>query len=192
MKIFHSILIQLLFSFTLYAQILPTALPKTVGLSAERLNRIDAVMNESIKQGKMPGMVALVARHGKVAYFKSFGKMDLEGNRDMPKDAMFRIASMTKAITSVAIMTLYEEGKFLLTDPVSKYIPEFKNPKVVMKSLTSDSTILVPAKSEITIRQLLNHTSGITTRYYCRKDQSSWSDTLNLSSWRGISLRDVC
>ena len=110
----------------------------------------------------MPGMVALVFRHGKIAYYKSFGKMDIETNKPMKKDAMFRIASMTKAITSVAVMTLYEEGKFLLTDPVSKYIPEFRNPKVVTKSTTSDSTILVPAKSEITIRQLLNHTSGIT------------------------------
>ena len=110
----------------------------------------------------MPGMVALIARHGKIAYHKSFGKMDLKNNKNMSKDAIFRIASMTKAITSVAIMTLYEEGHFLLTDPVSKYIPEFKNPKVVMKSPTSDSVILVPAKTEITIRQLLNHTSGIT------------------------------
>jgi CubicO group peptidase (beta-lactamase class C family) len=80
----------------------------------------------------------------------------------MTKDAIFRIASMSKAITSVAVMVLYEEGHFLLTDPVSRFIPEFKNPKVIMKSPTSDSIVLVPARSEITIRQLLNHTSGIT------------------------------
>ncbi|MBC8005937.1 MAG: beta-lactamase family protein, partial [Verrucomicrobia bacterium] len=95
-------------------------------------------------------------------YFKAFGKMDIDANKPMQTDALFRIASMTKAITSVALMTLYEQGKFLLTDPVSKYIPEFKNPKVIIKSLNSDSVILFPAKSEITIRQLLNHTSGIT------------------------------
>jgi len=106
--------------------------------------------------------VALVARHGKVVYFKSFGQSDIDGKKPMGTDAMFRIASMTKAITSTAIMTLYEQGYFLLTDPISKYIPEFKNPKVVTKSGKSDSVILVPATGEITIRNLLNHTSGIT------------------------------
>jgi CubicO group peptidase (beta-lactamase class C family) len=120
------------------------------------------VLNEYVAKGKIPGAVTLIARHGKIVYYKSFGKIDLESNKAMPEDALFRIASMTKAITSVAIMTLYEEGKFLLTDPVSKYIPEFKDQRVVMKSPGSDSVILVPAKSEITIRELLNHTSGIT------------------------------
>lgn len=158
--------------FKISAQGLPVADPKTVGLSSIRLSRIDSVMSGYVAEGKMPGMSALIARHGKVAYYKSFGKMDLETNKAMTKDAMFRIASMTKAITSVAVMTLYEEGHFLLTDPVSKYIPEFRNPKVVMKAATPDSIIVVPAKSEITIRQLLNHTSGITygdalqSRYY--------------------------
>ncbi|MEO6672946.1 MAG: serine hydrolase domain-containing protein [Ginsengibacter sp.] len=136
--------------------------PESVRLSTKRLSRIDSVMNDYISKGKMPGLVALISRHGKIPYYKSFGKMDIEANKPMQPNAMFRIASMTKAITSVAVMTLYEQGKFLLEDPVSKYIPEFKNLKVVMKSPTSDSTILVPAKSEITIRELLNHTSGIT------------------------------
>jgi CubicO group peptidase (beta-lactamase class C family) len=145
-----------------FAQGLPLTEANAVGLSPARLSRIDTIMNQFVSNGKMPGMVAMVARHGKVAYYKSFGKMDIEANKAMPKDAIFRIASMTKAITSVAVMTLYEEGQFLLTDPISKYIPEFKNPKVVMKSPISDSVILVPAKSEITIRELLNHTSGIT------------------------------
>jgi CubicO group peptidase (beta-lactamase class C family) len=120
------------------------------------------VLNDYIKQGKLPGAVAMVIRHGKVGYFKSFGLKDIEEKKPMTNDAIFRIASMTKAITSVAVMTLYEEGYFLLTDPVSKFIPEFKNPKVAERSPTSDSVILVPAKSEITIRELLNHTSGIT------------------------------
>jgi len=135
--------------------------PKSVGLSSDRLSRIDTVMNQYIANGKMPGMVCLIARHGKIAYFKSFGKMDVAANTAMNTDAMFRIASMSKAVTSVAIMALYEEGKFLLTDSLSKYIPQFKNPKVVTLSPQGD-TILVPAKSEITIRELLNHTSGIT------------------------------
>ena len=150
-----------IFCMTVSGQELPTALPEEVGLSSERLNRIETVMNENIANETIPGVVTMVARHGKVAYFKAFGKMDVEANRDMSKDAIFRLASMSKCITSVAVMILYEEGQFLLSDPVSKYIPEFRNPKVVIKSPTSDETILVPAKSEITIRELLNHTSGI-------------------------------
>lgn len=147
---------------SLFAQDLPVAPPAQVGISAPRLARIDTVMNNYVKQGKIPGAVTLVSRHGKVVYYKSFGKQDIEANKPMPLNAQFRIASMSKAITTTAIMTLYEQGYFLLSDPVSKYIPEFKNPKVIMKSPTGDSTILVPAKSEITIRELMNHTSGIT------------------------------
>ena len=167
------VLITFLISYSLVSgQGIPVASPEKVGLSSERLNRIGSVMNVFIDSGKIPGMVTMVLRQGKVAYFEAFGNMDIEANKKMTRDAIFRIASMSKAITSVAIMTLYEEGYFLLTDPVSKFIPEFKNPKVVMKSPTSDSIILVPAKSEITIRELLNHTSGITygegvqSRYY--------------------------
>jgi len=167
------VLITFLISYSLVSgQGITVASPEKVGLSSERLNRIGSVMNVFIDSGKIPGMVTMVLRHGKVAYFEAFGNMDIEANKKMTRDAIFRIASMSKAITSVAIMTLYEEGYFLLTDPVSKFIPEFKNPKVVMKSPTSDSIILVPAKSEITIRELLNHTSGITygegvqSRYY--------------------------
>lgn len=141
---------------------LPATAPEKIGLSSERLSRIDTVLNDYIKEGKLPGAVAMVIRHGKVGYFKSFGLRDIEEKKPMTTDAIFRIASMTKAITSVAVMTLYEEGYFLLTDPVSKFIPEFKNPKIATRSPTSDSIILVPAKSEITIRELLNHTSGIT------------------------------
>lgn len=169
MEIIHSNKIQrilviqilLLITFSVFGQGLPLTNPKEVGLSPERLNRIETAMKDYTGTGKMPGMVTLIARHGKIAYYKSFGKMDIEANKEMSKDAMFRIASMSKAITTVAVMILFEEGHFLLTDPISKFIPEFSNPKVVMKSPTSDSIILVPAKSEITIRQLLNHTSGI-------------------------------
>lgn len=145
-----------------FAQNLPVAKQSAeVGISASRLARIDTVMNRYVKDGKIPGAVALVARHGKVVYYKSFGKQDIESNKSMPLNAQFRIASMSKAITTTAAMTLYEQGYFLLSDPVSKYIPEFKNPKVIMRSPKGD-TILVPAKSEITIRELMNHTSGIT------------------------------
>lgn len=142
-------------------QTLPVASPSAVGLSRERLDRIGIVMNRYIADGKMPGMVTMVIRHGEVAYYEAFGMMDIEANKKMTKDAIFRIASMSKAITSTAVMMLYEQGYFLLSDPVSKYIPEFKNPKVATRVPGSDSIILVPAKSEITIRELLNHTSGI-------------------------------
>jgi CubicO group peptidase (beta-lactamase class C family) len=172
-------LILVLTYLSVCGQGLPLALPEEVGLSSERLNRIETVMKAYIADGKIPGVVTLVARHGKVAYFKAFGKMDIEANKEMSKEAIFRIASMSKCITSVAVMILYEEGNFLLSDPISKYIPEFRNPKVVMKSPTSDSIILVPAKSEITIRQLLNHTSGIT---YGSGLQSSYYEQAGVTS----------
>ena len=159
-----SFLLLILFISTkpIAGQGLPAENPKKLGFSPERLNRIDSVMTDFVRSGKMPGMVAMIIRHGKVGYFRSFGQKNIEEKKAMSNDALFRIASMSKAITSVAIMTLYEKGYFLLTDPVSKFIPEFKNPKVVIKSPTSDSIQLIPANGEITIRQLLNHTSGIT------------------------------
>jgi CubicO group peptidase (beta-lactamase class C family) len=143
-------------------QELPSDTPEKLGLSPERLDRIDSVIGDYIENGKIPGMVAMIIRYGKVGYFRSFGMKDIASKTEMTNDAVFRIASMSKAITSVALMTLYEKGNFLLTDPVSKFIPEFKNPKIVIKSPDTDSIVLVPAKSEITIRELLNHTSGIT------------------------------
>jgi len=155
-------LIYSLFYSSMAGQGLPVTSPEKAGLSSERLNRIGSVMNDYIEKGKIPGMVTLILHHGKVAYYEAFGNLNIEENKKMNKDAIFRIASMSKAITSVALMTLYEEGYFLLTDPVSKFIPEFKNQKVIMKSLHSDSIMLIPVKSEITIRELLNHTSGIT------------------------------
>src|SRR5579864_5595873 len=104
------------------AQDLPTAKPESVGLSSERLARIDAAVQRSIDDKRIAGAVTLVVRRGKVAWFKAQGMADREAAKPMPPDAMFRICSMTKPITSVAIMMLYEEGKFLLDDPVSKYL----------------------------------------------------------------------
>lgn len=146
-----------------FGQGLPMTSPEDVGLSSERLNRVDAVIQKAIDEEQIAGVVALIARHGKVAYLKSFGKADIEENKPMKNDAIFRIASMSKAITSTAVMILYEEGRFLLNDPVSKYIPEFKNPKVLINEPSTDGKpyTIIPAKREITIRHLLNHTSGI-------------------------------
>jgi CubicO group peptidase (beta-lactamase class C family) len=143
------------------AQELPTAKPDVVGLSAERLGRIGAVVQRSIDEKRIAGAVTLVARRGSVVWFKAQGMMDREAGKPMRADVMFRICSMTKPITSVAVMMLYEEGRFLLEDPISKYLPEFKNPKVLVKPASGES-YTIPASREITIRDLLRHTSGLT------------------------------
>jgi len=138
------------------------ALPESVGMSSARLGRIDGLVKEYVDKKWIAGAAVLVARDGKIVYYKGLGYDDVDKKAPMKKDAICRIASQTKAITSVAVMILYEEGKILLSDPVSKYIPEFKNPKVLDKFNPADTTYTtVPAKREITIRDLLTHTSGI-------------------------------
>jgi CubicO group peptidase (beta-lactamase class C family) len=132
-----------------------------VGLSSERLARIDSMCLEAIQEGHLPGVVALVSRNGKIVYHKAFGTSNATTKKKLHKDDIFRVASQSKAITATAVMMLWEEGKFRLDDPISKYIPEFKNPRI-LDSLLSDGTYLTtPAKNEITIRHLLTHTSGI-------------------------------
>ncbi|MCK4880334.1 MAG: beta-lactamase family protein, partial [Bacteroidales bacterium] len=131
-------------------------------MSVERLERIDAMCKESIEDGDVPGIVALVVRNGKIVFHKAYGKADSESGRSMKKDDIFRIASQSKAITSTAVMMLWEEGKFRLDDPVSKYIPEFKDPRVLNNFTYGDTSYTtLPANKEITIRHLLSHTSGI-------------------------------
>jgi CubicO group peptidase (beta-lactamase class C family) len=141
---------------------LSEASPESAGMSSERLARIDTLCNNAIAQGKIPGAVALVARNGKIVYYKAFGMADNQSGRKMKRDDIFRIASQTKAITATGVMILWEEGKFRLDDPISQYIPEFRNPQVIKDFNEKDSSYTtVPAASEITIRQLLNHTSGL-------------------------------
>ena len=142
---------------------LPTAKPAEVGFSAERLERLTRVMQDTIDQGKVSGLVALVARKGRVAYLKPFGKLDLERGTLMPANGIFRIASQTKAVTSVAVMILQEEGRILLDDPVSKYIPEFAGSRVAVRAADKGGQgySTVPLKRPITIRDLLTHTAGI-------------------------------
>jgi len=151
----------LILSVFAFSQDLPTAKPESVGLSSERLERIGTAVQHALDDKRIAGAVTLVVRHGHVAYYKAQGMMDREAAKPMPPDALFRICSMTKPITSVAAMMLYEEGKFLLDDPVSKYLPEFKNPKVLVKP-ASGQPYTIPATKEITIRDLMRHTSGIT------------------------------
>ena len=126
------------------AQEVPVVKPETVGLSSERLERIASTVQRSIDDKRIAGAVTLVARRGHVAWFKAQGMADREAGKPMRLDTMFRICSMTKPITSLAVMMLYEEGHFLLDDPVSKYLPEFKNPKVLVKP-ASGAPYTIPA-----------------------------------------------
>ena len=161
------------------AQDLSTAKPEAVGLSSDRLERIATAVQRDIDDKRIAGAVTLVVRHGKVAWFKSQGMMDREAGKTMSNDAMFRICSMTKPITSVAAMMLYEEGKFLLDDPVSKYLPEFKNAKVLVKPATG-TPYTIPATKEITVRDLMRHTSGIT--YQWNDDLGPMYEKANVAS----------
>ncbi len=141
---------------------LQQAAPAAAGVSADRLGRIDKVLQQYVNNNWIAGATAIVAKDGKIIYYKSIGYNDVEKKTPLAKDEIFRIASQTKAITSVGVMMLYEEGKILLDDPISNYIPEFKKPNVLDKFNETDSTYTtVPAKREITIRDLLTHTSGI-------------------------------
>ena len=136
--------------------------PENAGMSTKRLSTIDKMIQEYISDGRIPGATALVIRNGKIVYHKSFGFSDIEKKTLLKNDDVFRIASQSKAITSTAVMMLYEEGKFLLDEPVSKYIPEFAKPQVLKTFNEKDSTYTTePARGEITIRHLLTHTSGL-------------------------------
>jgi CubicO group peptidase (beta-lactamase class C family) len=141
---------------------LTSGTPESAGMSSERIDRIDAMCQEAVKSGDLPGIVALVARNGKIVFHQAYGMADNTPIRKMKKDDIFRIASQSKAITSTAVMMLWEEGKFRLDDPISKYIPAFKNPQVLASFKYADTSYTtVAADNEITIRHLLTHTSGL-------------------------------
>lgn len=141
---------------------LKTTSPAIENFSTERLSRLDKQINDWIKDEQLNGATAIILRNGKIVYHKSFGFADKQKGIVMRNDHIYRIASMTKPIISVAAMMLYEEGKFLLTDPISNFIPEFKNPVVLDKYNAEDTTYTtIPAKREITFRDILSHTSGI-------------------------------
>jgi CubicO group peptidase (beta-lactamase class C family) len=142
---------------------LPPAAPEEIGLSTARLARLGEVMAGEIERGRVPGAVALVARRGRLGYFESFGRRDAAGGEPMAKDAIFRIYSMTKPITSVAAMMLWEEGRFLLSDPIAKYLPDLSRLDV---AVDRDGEIeRVPALRAVTIQDLLRHTSGLTYEF---------------------------
>lgn len=142
---------------------LPTARPEEVGLSSAALDRLSSAIKDRVASGHVPGAVALVARHGKVAYFESFGAANPVTGAPMGNDSIFRIYSMTKAVVSVGVMMLWEEGRLLLGDPIEKYLPEFASMNVgVIKGETLET---VPANRSITVQDLLRHTSGLTYEF---------------------------
>ena len=136
--------------------------PQRVGMSAERLARIDTVCGQAVANGDVPGVVALVARRGRIVYYKAFGLADNAANRPLRRDDIFRIASQTKAVTATAVMMLWEEGRFQLDDPIAKFIPEFKDMQVLKTFNEEDGTWTgEPARTPITLRHLLTHMSGL-------------------------------
>jgi len=137
-----------------------TVQPESVGFSSARLSRIDAAMQEYIDRGQIAGIMAMVARHGELAYARCFGQMDVEAAKPVQPDTLWRIYSMSKPITTVAVMMLYEEGRFHLSDPVSRFIPAFKGSRVYAGG-DENWYSTVPAQREITIHDLLTHTSGL-------------------------------
>jgi CubicO group peptidase (beta-lactamase class C family) len=144
-----------------WADELPRGEPQALGLSAERLDRIDQFYADEVKEGTLPGVVMLIARHGKVAHFGAVGYADVEKRRPMQTDTIFRVYSMTKPVTSTALMTLCEEGRFQMRDPLSKYLPEFANLRV-LRDPDSDVNDTVPVKREPTIEDVMRHTAGFT------------------------------
>src|SRR5262245_50459988 len=149
---------------SLVAATLTVSKPEDVGLSGERLARIRTLMQSHVAAKDISGAVTLVARHGKAVHFEAIGLADIEANKPMQTGTLFRMASMTKPVTAVSILMLLEEGKLLLSDPVSKYVPEFKNAKVAVWRAPNDpagaGTRLVPTR-DLTIKDLLTHTSGL-------------------------------
>lgn len=141
--------------------------PEDVGLSTERLSRIDELIQREIDTKQISGAVTLVARRGQVAHFKAHGLMDVETGQAMQRDTIFPLASMTKPITGVAILMLVEEGAIRLSDPVSRFIPEFRNTEVAIRKTptgredSAPDIYTVPADREVTIRDLMTHTSGL-------------------------------
>jgi CubicO group peptidase (beta-lactamase class C family) len=162
-----------------YSQSFEPVIPEEAGFSSERLARLTTVLTGYAEQQRMSGGVAMVLRDGKAVYFESFGLRDVEAGDPMPKDAIFRIASQTKAIVSVAVMMLQEEGKLLIGDPVGKYLPEYSNTSVAVSDGEGGFTI-EDARRPITIRDLLTHTAGIGYGYGTAADL--WKDA-GIQGW---------
>jgi len=154
-------------SLVAVGQTLPTAKPEEVGLSSSRLDRLTEVLKDNIAKGEIPGAVLLVARNGRIAYFESLGQLDPQAKTPMRKDAIFRIYSMSKPITTVAAMMLFEDAAFTLADPIGKYLPSLAKMQVAIDNKPDSEDdpsklTLVPAAKPISIQDLMRHTSGLT------------------------------
>lgn len=163
----------------------PTLTPADLGFSVERLGRLDAAIDRSIAEHQLAGGLVLIRRDGRDAVLKTYGMQDVEKAKPMQVDAIFRIASMSKAVTTVAVMMLYEEGRFLLNEPVSKYLPAFKDSVVAVRTsaaagATEPPFTTVPAKRPITIHHLLTHTAGLT---YGEGPAKELYEQAHLSGW---------
>ena len=157
-KLTYTCLLLFLITTLAFGQGLPMGVPEEVGVSAKRLERTRPVMQDYVDKENLPGFLTVVARRGKIVHFETIGMRDVENKKPVEPDTIFRIYSMSKPITSVAVMILYEEGHFQLGTPVSKFIPEFEN----MKVYNEDQTEILDAKDEVTIKHLLMHTTGLT------------------------------
>ena len=147
-----------------YAQLLEIAAPESVGFSSVGLEAATANLQEHVDNGDIAGVVAAVARDGKIIYYEALGMMDIEQVIPMREDALFRIYSMTREITSVAVLQLYEQGKFKMDEPIQKYLPEFATQRVLMDSESTDVSRTRERVGDITVAQLLTHTSGLGSR----------------------------
>lgn len=177
----HPLLFILLLALPIWVQgqALKPAVPERVGISSDRLSHLDRTFQEYVDNGQLPGAVVLVARKGQVPYFKAFGDRDMEKGDPMPKDAIFRIASQTKAIVSVGVMMLQEEGRLLISDPVGRYLPEFMETTVAVAKEEGGYEV-VKAERPVTIRDLLTHTAGIGYGYGPAED--AW-EAAGIQGW---------
>lgn len=185
-----------------WTQDLLTGKPEEVGLSSQKLARVTEVINGEIAKGRYPGAVALVARRGKVAYFEAFGQRDAQAKAPMTKDAIFRLYSMTKPLTSVSAMMLVEDGRILLSDPVSKHFPKLAGLQVSVPRFdpeTGKATYaLVPAEREMTVQDLLRHTSGLVyagftkhanVKELYRKEKVDWNNVTPAEQIEDVKLK---
>lgn len=192
MKIRFILLLIFATSLQSFGQAIVNTGAESAGFSAERLKRMDIAMKDWVDKGYMNGGVGLIIRNGKIAYHKAIGYNDLDTKEPLKKDGIFRIASQTKAITSVAIMMLFEEGKLLISDPVSLYIPSFKNQTVLVNLNLADTTYTtVPAKREVTIKDLLTHTSGLGYAQIGSKEANAIYAKNNITAGLGIKDRTL-
>lgn len=184
----------LILSFSLIGGPIPTVEPESVGLSAERLARATEAMEEDAAAGRIAGAVGLVARKGKIAYFEARGMADREAGAPMKHDAVVRIYSMSKPITSAALMMLFEEGEFRLKDPVSRYIPELGNLEVLVDRPgfpgDPERARREPVRREMTVQDIMRHTAGLTYGYFGGTSADSLYNKKHPLYWQG-DLEDM-